>query len=183
MELANEGDVGAVAAMLTLGSGLRASEVCNIRGRDIDDTFGPGDTLWIDDSKTKAGLREVEVPPELSPFLLELARTSGPDGKIFGNHWRDWPRLQVHRICRLVGIAEVSAHSMRGFYASRKLRDGEALEDVARDIGHEEGSTTTRSYASRGSTSGTNARGFSRLAQAFPKKPIETNGEPQPEGK
>lgn len=57
-ELAIGGDVGAVAALVTLLLGLRASEITERVSRDVDDG---GRLLWIPDSKTRAGRRQVEI--------------------------------------------------------------------------------------------------------------------------
>lgn len=183
LRLADEGDVGATAALLTMVLGLRAGEVIAIRGRDLDETDAPGDTLWIDDAKTAAGRRELEVPDVLRPLLLDLAKSSGPSGPLFGKHWRDWPRHQVQRICDLAGVPKVTAHGMRGFYATRRLRRGDAPEDVVRDIGHEEIGTTTRSYAARGSlAAGTNKRAFERMLKTIPTQQRETTDDNEPGG-
>src|SRR5262249_31474877 len=67
---AQAGDDGAVAAMMTLLMGMRASEVIQRVARDVDDG---GRLLWIPDSKTEAGRRTLEGPEMLQPFLVRLA--------------------------------------------------------------------------------------------------------------
>lgn len=113
--LADAGDDGAVAALMALLLGLRASEITARVVRDLDEG---GAVLWVPTSKTKAGVRTVEVPDDLRPYLLEQAKGKGPSAPLFTGtggrpHWRDWVRTNVARICRLAGVPKVCAHSMR----------------------------------------------------------------------
>ena len=86
LELAEQGDDGAVAAMMTLLLGLRASEVIKRVGRDVD---SQGTLLWIDCSKTPAGRRVVEVPGVLHQNLVQLAEVAGTVLPLFrpDRHW------------------------------------------------------------------------------------------------
>lgn len=139
---------GAIAAMVTLLMGLRASEVVSRTVRDLDDG---GKLLWIPDSKTDAGRRRVEVPECLRPHLLGLTRSKLPGAPLFGEHWRDWPRRWVQRICKKAGVPRVNAHSMRGLFATLGLQAGAAPHLVAATLGHESPSVTLQSYAQPGS--------------------------------
>jgi integrase len=111
VELAKQGEAGAVAAMCCFLMALRASEVVERQVRDLDDG---GRLLWIPDSKTEAGKRTVEVPEVLRPLLLALCDGKGPEERLFGQHWRDWPRKWTQRICKLAEVPVVTAHGMRG---------------------------------------------------------------------
>ena len=57
-----------------------------------------------------------EVPDDLRPLLARLTEGKQPADYLFpansktGMYWRDWPRKQVKRICRLAGVKEVTAH-------------------------------------------------------------------------
>lgn len=165
LELARGGDEGAVAALVTLLLGLRASEVVSRVVRDVDDN---GRRLWIPDSKTEAGRRTLEVPEVLQPLLLELvarrklqaALDLGEDHQalLFGAHWRDWPRENVQRICELVKVPEVTAHGMRGLHATLALAAGQSGHLVAASLGHESVSTTLESYAAPGAAAGAAAQ-------------------------
>ena len=68
--LAEQGDAGALGAMVTLLLGLRAGEVVSRIVRDLDNG---GRLLWIPSSKTEAGRRTLEVPEVLQPHLQALA--------------------------------------------------------------------------------------------------------------
>lgn len=147
LELAAEGDAGAVAALCALLLAMRASEVVSRTVYDVDEDRELGDLLWIPDSKTDAGRRTLEVPSSLQPHLAALCEGKKADELIFGKHWRDWPRHQVKRICRLVDVPEVTAHGMRGALATFGLRQGAPARMVADFLGHESDRTTREHYA------------------------------------
>jgi integrase len=143
-DLAERGEGWAVAAMLALVLGMRASEILSRVVRDLDDE---GRLLWIPDSKTEAGRRTLEVPDFLRPYLQHLAQGKGKDELIFGAHWRDYLRKAVAKICRLAGVPKVSAHSMRGLHSTLALAHGTSGHVVAASLGHKSEATTLRSYA------------------------------------
>ena len=147
-KLAREGHDGAVAAMVTLLMGLRATEIIERVVRDLDDG---GRLLWIPSSKTEAGRRQMEVPEVLRPYLLKLKRSKLPTAKLFGDHWRDWPRRWVEKICKLSGVPKVNAHSMRGLFATLGIQAGAAPHVVAATLGHESPTVTLSNYAQPGS--------------------------------
>lgn len=70
---ADAGQAGAVAAMMALVMGMRASEIVSRVVRDLDDG---GTLLWIADSKTLAGRRKLQVPEFLQPSLVAHAVAS-----------------------------------------------------------------------------------------------------------
>jgi integrase len=65
-----------------------------------------------------------------------------PDDLLMGQHWRDWPRENVQRICRLADVPEVTAHGLRGTHATLAEEEGATGDLVARALGHEHVSTT-----------------------------------------
>jgi integrase len=145
VELADREDQeGAVAAMTTLLLGIRCSEVVSRTVRDLDDD---GKLLWIPDSKTAKGRRNLEIPPVLRPFLKELAEDKNPDDLLFGFHDRAWPRAWVKRICRRAGVPVVTAHGQRGLHGTLAIAAGVTPNAVADALGHESFTTTARSYA------------------------------------
>ncbi len=145
VELAErEDEPGAVAAMTTLLLGIRCSEVVSRVVRDLDDD---GHLLWIPASKTAKGRRNLEVPPVLRPFLVELAEGKKPDELLFGYHDRAWPRTWVKRICRRAGVPTVTAHGQRGLHGTLAIAAGVTPKAVADALGHESFTTTARSYA------------------------------------
>jgi len=148
---ADAGQAGAVAAMTALVMGMRASEIVSRVVRDLDDG---GALLWIPDSKTLAGRRKLQVPEFLQPYLVELARGRDPQAALFGEHWRDWPRKWVQRICKAAGVPKVTAHGMRGLHGTLAVDSGITSHAVASALGHESFKTTAESYAKREAVAG-----------------------------
>ena len=104
MELAEQGDQGALAAIMTLVLGMRAGEVVTRLVRDVD---------TVESRATRSGYQNPRVrrsPDE--PLFKPATKTQT------GFRWRDWTRHNVQRICKLAGLDPVSAHSMRGVNAT-----------------------------------------------------------------
>jgi integrase len=154
-ELADGGEAGAVAAMMALLLGMRASEIVSRVARDLDDE---GRQLWIPDSKTEAGKRTLRVPDVLRPYLRRLTAGAAPDARIFDGHWRDWPREWVQRICTAASVPVVGAHSMRGLHSTLAMEAGVTGAVVAASLGHEKISTTVQSYAKPEAVAGAQQR-------------------------
>jgi len=144
VERAGKGDLGAVAASLTLLVGLRASEITGLTARDLDDD---GRVLWVSEAKTQAGKRTLHVPEVLRGYLKAIAEKLQPGDLLFGQHWRDWPAENVRRICRLAKVPVINAHGMRGTFASLAVEVGVASQAVASALGHESFAVTSQSYA------------------------------------
>lgn len=143
-ELAAAGEAGAVAAMLALLLGMRASEIVSRVMRDLDDD---GRLLWLPDSKTEAGKRTLRVPEVLRESLQGLVADRKSDALLFGVHWRDWPREWVQRICAHAGVPNCDGTRDAG--AAFDAGDGGG-GDRRRSGGVPRprvGPTTTRSYA------------------------------------
>ena len=132
LQLAEEGEGGAVAALVTLVMGLRAGEVVSRVVRDLDDE---GSLLWIPDSKTLAGRRKLQVPDFLQPYLIQLAKGRESQAALFGELWRDWPRKWVQRICKAAGVPQVTAHAMRGLHGTLAVDSGITSHAVAAALG------------------------------------------------
>jgi len=156
-ELASGGDEGAVAAMVALLLGMRATEIITRVVRDVDDA---GNQIWIPSSKTENGKRTLRVPPELREHLLRLVESKAPGELLFGPHWRDWVRKSVKRICTESGVPPVSAHSMRGLHATLAMEAGVTGAVVAASLGQGSASVSHRSVVRRsgGSVLGQTAR-------------------------
>jgi integrase len=138
------GDVGALAAMLTLLLGMRVSEIVNRTVRDLDDD---GRELVIERSKTRAGTRRLQVPETLRPHLLRLAEGRAGGEKLFEGLTRHHVNEHVQRLCELAEVPTVCAHAMRGLHASLAVAAGATGTVVAASLGHESFRITTRSYA------------------------------------
>jgi len=123
--------------------GMRANEIVSRVVRDLDDG---GKLLWIPDSKTEAGRRQLQVPALLQSHLLAIAEGKPSEAKLFGHHWRDWVRKWVNRICQAAGVPKVTAHGMRGLHSTLAVENGVSAHVVAASLGHESSATTMQSY-------------------------------------
>ena len=77
LQFADQGEEGAVAAMMSLLMGMRASEIVSRIVRDLDDE---GRLLWIPETKTEAGKRTLPVPEVLQPYMQKIAERKGAHG-------------------------------------------------------------------------------------------------------
>jgi integrase len=145
LELAEEDDEGAIAAAMALLMGMRASEIVERTVRNLDDE---GRLLWITDAKTQAGVRRLEVPPQLQAHLQRIARGRGAGDRLFrSGTTRHWVLRSVQRICRAAGVPVVPAHGLRGTHATLAVDAGATSHLVAAALGHESFTTTARHYA------------------------------------
>jgi integrase len=155
IELAASGDQGAIAALVAMLLGMRASEIVSRVVSDLDEDAAPGDLLWIPCSKTPAGRRTLEVPEVLRPFLVACCEGKATTGYFFeaesgAPHWRDWIIGNEHRICGAAKVPRVTAHAMRGLLATITAERGLAGHLIAATLGHEDERTTMHAYAAPG---------------------------------
>ncbi len=160
LELADQGERGPVAALLTR-EGVDASAIVTLRVRDVD---AKGAILWVgeEQAKTENRRRQINVPAWLRPYLLALCEGASPMAYLFrttkgksGHPWRDWPREWVQRICVEAGVCDSAgvplthAHGMRGLAGTLAALGGaeEAFERARQRLGHSHKSTTLDSYA------------------------------------
>ncbi len=138
-------DPEALAVLVILLLGLRASECAAIEDRDIDDD---GRLLWIPASKTKAGIRRLAMPAALGALLK--ARAKG--GAVFPGAHRHWVLNAVRRICTAAGVPPISAHGLRGTHASLAVRGGATAEAVGTALGHADAGHTASGHYIQAST-------------------------------
>jgi integrase len=152
------------AVLATLaGAGLRVGELCALDWRDLDLATG---TLTVQESKTPAGRREVDLPSGLVTELWTLAATSphtDPDDPVFVG--RRGTRHSTDNVGRRLksaikkanagleelGIAsiseQVSPHSLRRTYASLRFACGDDPVYVAEQGGWADPSFPIKVYA------------------------------------
>lgn len=147
MVRADDGEDGAVAAMVALLCGLRSGEIVELRARDVDDG---GRILWVADSKTPTGRRRLLVPDVLKPYLIECKRGKLPLAYLLGAHDRGWPTDWVKRLCALARVPIVTAHGQRGLNGTLAMDAGVSGVAVAASLGHASVSTTVTHYAEKG---------------------------------
>lgn len=139
---------GALGALVALYLAMRASEVINIRSRDVDDG---GRLLWIDDGKSENAKRVIEIPEELQGLMLARAQAvrGRKDDRLFPRK-RCFVRRNVKRLCRLVGVPQVTAHGVRGVHATLAAESGTTAHAVAKTLGHGGTAVTMRHYIKQG---------------------------------
>lgn len=149
MGLAENGDRMAVAALLLLLMGLRASEALLRQVRDVDDD---AQVLWIPRGKTARARRRLLVPSSLSPLLRAACAGRGPEELLFpsltgGRISNASMHKKVHKICDLAGVPRVCPHSLRGLHSTLAVQAGVTAEAVAQSLGHTSFAMTARHYA------------------------------------
>jgi integrase len=117
----------ALAAVMALTMGLRASETLQRKVRDLDDDCG---ILWIDSGKTRNAKRHLRIPEFLRPHLRELVGNQSQDAYLFASSLSGRPVrppilwAAVLRLCLAAGTAAVCTHSLRGLSARLAVESG-----------------------------------------------------------
>lgn len=141
-------------ALLTLiyGAGLRISEVCGLRWRDLTERDRAGQaTVFGKGGKT----RVILLSANTWRLLTDVRGKAGPDDPVFPSRKRNSPKgglldpSQVHRIVKAAveraGLPpEVSAHWLRHAHASHSLERGAPIHLVQATLGHASVATTGR---------------------------------------
>lgn len=135
-----EDSVHATAALCCLLLALRSGEIVKLTPRSVDDG---GRILRVEDAKTEAGNRLVEVPDVLRERLPALAAAETNRHRI--NH-------HVRRLCKVAGVEVVGPHALRGTHASLATRAGASSQLVADSLGHASTSVTEGHYTQRSAT-------------------------------
>lgn len=173
----------ATAVMMALLMGLRAHEIVERIGRDLDDG---GRLLWISKSKTLAGVRQVVVPLELRGRLAALAEGKPLDARLFGDMTRYALHYHVKRLCKVAEVPVVPPHGLRGTFATlavtAEVNGGgpTSTVSVARTIGHSHhngGATLRRHYLAPGAEESAAAVRVGRVLHGDPLPPSEAPNE------
>ena len=146
----------ALAAVIALTMGLRASEILQRKVRDLDDDCG---ILWIDSGKTRNAKRHLRTPEFVRPHLRELVGNQSQDAYLFVSSFSGKPVRHpslwtaVQRLCLAAGVTAVCTHSLRGLYATLAVESGALSETVASSLGHGSFAVTEKHYAQASSVS------------------------------
>jgi integrase len=146
-------------------AGLRIGELLALTWHDVDLAAG---RMHVRASKTAAGVRTVDIQPELRDELLAwkmATRRDGPGDLVFGTSTgKPQNRNHVRRrvLVRAAGVANehiaerggceplpegLSPHALRRSFASWLIGEGEDLAYVQQQLGHEDPSMTLGIYA------------------------------------
>lgn len=150
--LAQVGDDGATATVTLLLLGLRASELCGLVVRNLDDG---GALLHVHGTKTEAARRTLGVPEELQPVLRAQAlvarrRPKGDLAAVSPALWgrdRWWVHREVTRCCKEADVPPVPPHGLRGTWASLARAVATAPTAVAEALGQAGTEVQERHYA------------------------------------
>lgn len=132
-------------------TGLRLSELTNLRWRDWDTK---GNYIFIRDSKTAAGVRKVPLIPEATLILYRLKCRKNSvnfDDFIFlntrGNQLTEYSlRRTVQRISKASGVPELTIHRFRHTFATRMVENGAEIKALSLIIGHKSSDFTRARY-------------------------------------
>lgn len=136
-----------VLLALLYAAGLRVSEACGLRWRNLQARGDAGQILI----HGKGGrTRVVLLPPGVWCQLLGLRATAGADAPVFAS--RSGKPLERSRVTRIVReasqragiVADVSAHWLRHAHASHALDGGAPIHLVQATLGHRSVATTSR---------------------------------------
>lgn len=148
----------AVAVLIALVCGLRSSEICGLRVRDLD---AGGTVLRVASTggKTDAARRSVDVPGAadgipLRDALARLAAGRAADAPLLPAsrkrpHQRSWVWRAVRRYCEVAGVVPVPPHGLRGTISTLLQVGGVPVDAVATLLGHAGTATTTGHYTDR----------------------------------
>jgi integrase len=150
--------------------GIRASELCDLRLRDVRLHDPDGARFRIRDAKTDAGVREVQMTPDLLEAFVEhldrlrrAGQRTGPDDYAVPN--QRGGRMSRQRVAKIVGEAaalaterntarglpslpRVSPHSLRRTYISIALvANNFDVKWVMSQVGHADSKMTLDVYA------------------------------------
>jgi integrase len=159
----------AVVEILARG-GVRASELCDLRWRDLRIHDPNGARFHVRDSKTDAGIREVQMTPDLVQALIEhrdrlrrAGQPTGPDDHATPNRrGRRMGRQRVQQIVTdatdlaneqraergLPPLPHITPHSLRRTYISIALLANKFdVKWVMSQVGHADSKMTLDVYA------------------------------------
>lgn len=153
-------------AILSVGlqAGPRRSEIASLLVKDYHTDAGYKSLHFIRKGGEDLSLAiNPQTAQRIDDYLAAAGHGDDPDGPLFRplrkNQCRSDPRRHLHpigigRILRkyvaIAGLAGgYSAHSMRATFITTALNNGASLEDVQRDLGHADPSTT-KLYDRRG---------------------------------
>ena len=157
---------GVVSALTALYLGMRASEIVSRQVRDLDDE---GRLLHIEgELKSESSERVMEVPLRLRTHLLSLAKGKAPTDALFGEATRKTVHYWAKRLAEIAGVPTVTAHGLRGSFASIARSQGAATGIVSAALGHGGEGVTLGHYIEPGAVERGNTRAIAERLDAEP---------------
>jgi len=145
----------AFAIEFVLGTGVRWSEFANMKIGD----FNPfGNSVFVRNSKTDAGVRELPLTPSdtlmVSRHIADTGRNGAhSDSPLFTSpegmplHHSNFRRRIFAPACRAAGLEGVTFHDLRRTHATMLVAQGYDAKVVQERMGHKSISTTLAYYA------------------------------------
>jgi integrase len=137
-----------------LYSGCRVTELAELRCQDIGkDVFG----LFVATEKSRKS-RHVILPEEGMQFFLNMCLGKEPNDFVFrterNQKWNGLHKYLFKAAVRTAGLPEQFVfHGLRHTYASQLVQAGASLAVVARQLGHSNTDTVSRTYGHLSSSS------------------------------
>jgi len=162
------------AVLLALLCGLRLGEVGALELSDVNWEeccidihralkYTPEKGNYVDDPKTEAGVRTIDLPPGMMALLEETRKYHEDAAAFLGDRWRGcgriicaWDGSPVHhdtpskwfrKFADENGFEDVRFHDLRHTHATLLFANNIDAVAVASRLGHEDASTTLRIYA------------------------------------
>lgn len=162
------------AVLLALLCGLRLGEVGALELSDVNWEeccidihralkYTPEKGNYVDDPKTEAGVRTIDLPPGMMALLEETRKYHEDAAAFLGDRWRGcgriicaWDGSPVHhdtpskwfrKFADENGFEGVRFHDLRHTHATLLFANNIDAVAVASRLGHEDASTTLRIYA------------------------------------
>ena len=135
-------------------TGMRRGEVIGLKWSNVTDThilvrseaiFDGNRTVYNSFTKSDAGIRDIEIMPELKPFLINRG-----DGFVIGG--TDKPITQSkfarmwQRICKTINMYGSTPHIIRHTFATQLVASGADPKTVQSIMGHADFSFTMNTY-------------------------------------
>lgn len=125
--------------------------------------------LWIEDGKTEAATRFMEVPEPLAGILSKRVGLGKPEDWLFpapsrtGHRGATWLRKVVKKLCQETEVPTVCPHGLRGTWATLTTAAGVSGHIVARELGHTTPTTTRKHYTKAGADEQARSRQMMRI--------------------
>jgi len=140
--------------LLSAWCGLRYGELAELRRKDIEPdgsvlhvrrgvVYIGGEHL-VSAPKSRAGVRDIAVPPHLAPVVAEHLNTytsKGRDALLFpgadGEHLPHWKfRHQLYKAAKTIGRDDLHVHDLRHLGAVLAAQSGATLRELMGRLGH-----------------------------------------------
>jgi len=143
----------ATALLVELYAGLREGEVLRLQVRDLDLASDPPVLSVARRAKTSAGIRDIEIPPDLADLLRPRVKGKGMTDWLWpapntdeGHRAKGWLKKWVRAYCREAGVTVTCQHGLRATHGRLSREAGVTAHVIAQQLGHTNAKVTVESY-------------------------------------